>query len=109
MNPRTKGNKPAWVQLYEARRQTAEVNVRSPGRPSAQIPRHKVGMTLSQGEVRDLAVWQERFAGLLRRKVSTGETVGILARVCSARLERLPSEPPFEELGDLVEAMIGES
>ena len=109
MSPRTKGNKPAWVQLYEARRQTMEVNVRTPGRPTAQIPRHKVGMTLSQGEIRDLASWQERFASLLRRKVSTGETVGILARICSARLERLPTDPPFEDLGELVETLIGES
>ena len=109
MNPRTKGTKPAWVQLYEARRQAVEVNVRTPGRPTAQIPRHKVGMTLSQGEIRDLAGWQDRFASLLRRKVSTGETVGILARICSARLERLPAEPPFEDLGELVEAMIAES
>jgi hypothetical protein len=108
MNPRTRGAKPAWVQLYEARRQAVEVNVRTPGRPSAQIPRHKVGLTLSQGEIRDLASWQDRFSGLLRRKVSTGETVGILARICTARLERLPSEPPFEDLGELVETMVGE-
>ncbi len=109
MSPRTKGNKPAWVQLYEARRQAVEVNVRSPGRPSSQIPRHKVGLTLSQGEIRDLATWQERLSGLLRRKVSTGETVGIIARICTARLERLPIDPPFEDLGELVEAMVSES
>ena len=39
-------NKPAWVQLYEARRLAVEYETRSPGRPPAPIPRRKVGFTL---------------------------------------------------------------
>ena len=74
-------NKPAWVQLYEARRLAVEYEPRSPGRPPAPIPRRKVGFTLSQGEIRELEVWQDRFSRLLQRKVSTGETIGILVRV----------------------------
>ncbi len=101
-------NKPAWVQLYEARRLEMEIEPRTPGRPPAPIPRRKVGFTLSQGEIRELEAWQERFTRLLNRKISTGETIGILARLCTTRYARLAeqSEPP--SLVDLVERMIGE-
>lgn len=99
-------NKPAWVQLYEARQTSMEVETRSPGRPPSPIPRHKVGVTLAQGEVQELQVWQERFSLLLRRKVSIGETIGILTRICTARQNRLPSEPKMENLTMLVERMI---
>jgi hypothetical protein len=108
-------NKPAWVQLYEARRLDMEVEPRTPGRPPAPIPRRKVGFTLSQGEIRELDAWQDRFSRLLNRKVSIGETIGILVRICTARYLRLteqpepgaePVEPPA--LVDLVGRMIGE-
>src|SRR5512143_3253942 len=122
-------NKPAWVQLYEARRLEMEVEPRTPGRPPAPIPRRKVGFTLSQGEIRELEAWQERISRLLGRKLSTGETIGILTRVCTARYTRLAehSEHASERgarsvdraeradqqidvanLADLVEKMIGE-
>jgi hypothetical protein len=108
-------NKPAWVQLYEARRLDMEVEPRTPGRPPSPIPRRKVGFTLSQGEIRELEVWQDRFSRLLNRKVSTGETIGILVRICTARNLRLAeqfdasseaAEPAA--LVDLVGRMIGE-
>jgi hypothetical protein len=89
MTSNTGTNKPAWVQLYEARRLEMEIEPRSPGRPPAPIPRRKVGFTLSQGEIRELEAWQERFSRLLNRKLSTGETIGILTRVCTARFSRL--------------------
>lgn len=99
-------NKPAWVQLYEARRLNMDVETRSPGRPPAPIPRRKVGLTLSQSEIRELEVWQERFSNLLRRKVSIGETIGILTRISTARFSRLGSGEPGETLSNLVERMI---
>ena len=101
-------NKPAWVQLYEARRLEMEVEPRTPGRPPAPIPRRKVGFTLSQGEIRELEAWQERFTRLLNRKISTGETIGILARLCTARFSRLVEQAEPASLVDLVERMIGE-
>ena len=52
--------KSAWVQLYEARRASEHVSTRLPGRPQAPIPRQKVGVTLSQAEITELEVWQER-------------------------------------------------
>ena len=47
----SKQNRTAWAQLYEARRIPPEPESRSPGRPPAPIPRHKVGVTLSQAEI----------------------------------------------------------
>lgn len=100
-------NKPAWVQLYEARNIPINPEVRPPGRPPMPIPRRKVGLTLSQGEISELEVWQDRFSRLLRRKVSTGETVGILARICSARYIRIGEGHAEENLSQLVERLVG--
>jgi hypothetical protein len=101
--------KSAWVQLYQARQMKAEVSeVRSPGRPPSPIPRHKVGLTLSQGEITELEHWQERLSELLGRKISVGETVGILTRVATARLGRLNNPDSIDSLFELVEKMVGE-
>jgi hypothetical protein len=107
MTSSSSSNKPAWVQLYEARNLPINPEVRPPGRPPAPVPRHKVGLTLSQGEISELDVWQERFSHLLGRKVSAGETVGILTRICSARLSRLGEEEDEQTLVQLVERMVG--
>ena len=96
----------AWVQLYEARRVRAVPETRTPGRPPAPIPRKKVGLTLSQGEISELEEWHLRFAGLLKRKVSDGETVGILVRICTARYNRILEDTEPEDLAALVEKMI---
>ncbi len=101
--------KSAWVQLYQARQIKADiVEARSPGRPPSPIPRRKVGLTLSQGEITELDAWQERFSALLGRKISAGETVGILTRICTARLGRLSEVESVQGLAELVEKMIGE-
>ena len=97
----------AWVQLYEARRVPNEQEIRSPGRPPSVVPRRKVGLTLSQGEITELENWRERFSGLLRRSVSAGETLGILTRICSNRYNRLDNPEDIETLAALVEALIG--
>jgi hypothetical protein len=105
ISPKIAG-KPAWVQLYEARRATEPVNTRLPGRPTSSIPRQKVGLTLSQAEINEIEVWQKRLSDLLRRKISAGETVGILTRICSARLERIAERVDPSDLSDLVEKMV---
>ena len=102
-------SKTAWVQLYQARQVKAEaVEARSPGRPPSPIPRRKFGLTLSQGEINEIQVWQERFSQMTGRKVSTGETVGILTRICTARQARLEAVGQEESLEDFVLRMIGE-
>jgi hypothetical protein len=102
-------SKSAWVQLYQARQIRADVTEsRSPGRPPSPIPRRKVGLTLSQGEITELEHWQGRLSELLGRKVSAGETVGILTRIATARLGRLNSSESIDNLFDLVEKMVGE-
>jgi hypothetical protein len=101
--------KSAWVQLYQARQMKADVSeARSPGRPPSPIPRRKVGLTLSQGEITELEHWQERLSELMGRKISTGETVGILTRIATARLGRLNSPESIDSLVELVEKMVGE-
>jgi hypothetical protein len=101
--------KSAWIQLYQARQTKAEITeARTPGRPPSPIPRHKVGLTLSQGEISEIDHWQERFSELLGRKLSAGETVGILTRICTARLGRINNVDSIETLAELVEKMVGE-
>jgi len=105
----TGSSKNAWVQLYEARRVPNEQEVRSPGRPPGIVPRRKVGLTLSHGEVAEIEVWQKRFSELLHRSVSAGETVGILTRICSARYNRiLGDEKEYKVLTQLVERLVSD-
>ena len=58
----TNPNRNAWVQLYEARSVPSEPESALPGRPPGIVPRRKVGLTLSQGEITELEHWQERFS-----------------------------------------------
>ena len=100
--------KNAWVQLYQARQMKADiVEARPPGRPPSPVPRRKVGLTLSQGEINELEAWQHRLSDLMGRKISTGETIGILTRICSARLGRINGES-LDSLVELVEKMVDE-
>ena len=96
----------AWVQLYEARRVPNEKESRTPGRPPGVVPRRKVGLTLSHGEIAEIEVWQKRFTALLHRSVSAGETVGILTRICSARFARMGDDKDIKVLAQLVEALV---
>ena len=101
--------KSAWVQLYQARQIKAGITeTRSPGRPPSPIPRRKVGLTLSQGEINELEHWQTRISEALGRKISTGETVGILTRICTARLGHIENADAIDSLVELVEKMVGE-
>jgi len=95
----------AWVQLYQARRITSDPQSRPPGRPPSLVPRHKVGLTLSKGEMAELTKWQNRLTKLLGRKISLGETVGIISRICSARLQLVPGEKA-RNLDELVQLLI---
>jgi hypothetical protein len=106
--PSESSPKSAWVQLYEARNIPVDVETRLPGRPPGPVPRRKVGLTLSQGEIAEIEVWQERFSGMLHRKVSLGETVGLLARLSTARYAAISLHLAPQVLAELVEKMIGQ-
>lgn len=101
-------NRNAWVQLYEARRIPSEPETRSPGRPPGIVPRRKVGLTLSQGEITELETWRQRLSDILHRSVSAGETVGILTRICTTRFNRLDDQDEIAALAQLVEKLVGE-
>jgi len=107
MSSTSYSNKPAWVQLYEARNVLLNPDARPPGRPPAPIPRRKVGFTLSQGEISEIEAWQQRFTRLLGRKVSSGETIGILARISTARFTHINEDNAAENsLAILIERMV---
>ena len=108
MAANSNSSRSAWVQLYEARSVPSEPESRSPGRPHGIVPRHKVGITLSQGEITEIERWQERFSKLMGRKVSVGETVGILARICSSRLASLGEELDTQVMSMFVDRLVGE-
>lgn len=99
-------NKPAWVQLYEARRPRPPQRTRPRGRPPRVTPRKATVFHLTDGERKEIDAWQERLSPLLGRKVSLGETAGILARIASARLNETSQDTPFESLTDLARVLV---
>ena len=109
MNPEIKSSsKSAWVLLYEARRPTPIMRTRSRGRPPRVTPRTATVIHLTDGERMELNTWQKRLSPLLGRKISLGETAGILARICSARLPKVQYETDVNSLTELVAIMVGE-
>jgi len=100
-------SKPAWVLLYEARRPTPTSRTRTRGRPARVTPRKATVIHLTDGERLEMDSWQERLAPLLGRKISLGETAGILARICSARLPKVESDSGVKSLSELVSVMVG--
>jgi hypothetical protein len=101
---------PAWVQLYMARRRPPpQARTRPRGRPRRLVPRDKkTAFRLTEGEHTDLKEWQTRLSDLIGRRVSFGETVGILSRICTARWESLQTNNRPASLADLVERMVGD-
>lgn len=71
-------------------------------------PRRATLVHLTDGERTEIDSWQDRISLLLGRKVSLGETVGILARVCSARLPLVERDVAVATLADLVRVLVGE-
>jgi hypothetical protein len=71
-------------------------------------PRKATVFHLTDGERAEINDWQDRISPLLGRKVSLGETAGILARICSARLPHVNGDLAFDNLSDMVRSMVGE-
>jgi hypothetical protein len=108
MSSETKASgKPAWVLLYEARRPAPIARTRPRGRPPRVTPRKATVVHLTDGERMEIDTWQERLSPLLGRKISLGETAGILARICSARLPKVENGTEVKSLAELVAVMVG--
>ncbi len=105
----------AWTQLYEARKaQRLPLDERPSqagrGRPERVIPVKKSTLYLSAGDEAALKKWQQTFTGMLGRKPSTGETAGILAKICSERFAAISQpEGEVESLDTLVALLVGVS
>jgi hypothetical protein len=107
MNPELpEPKKTAWVQLYEARRPAPPPRTRPRGRPPRVAPRKATVVHLTAGERSEIDLWQKKLSPLLGRKVSLGETAGILARICSARLNRIENQDEIVSFADLVRNLV---
>jgi len=84
-------NIPAWVQLYLARRRPPPPErTRQRGRPRRLVPRtDKTTFSFTDGERREIEIWKSKLSVILHRQISFGETIGILAYICSERFEAL--------------------
>jgi hypothetical protein len=62
----------------------------------------------SSGDRELIGEWQEFLGSLTDHSLSLGETVAILARISSDRLENLGGEENFSDLAEFTLKMIGE-
>jgi hypothetical protein len=102
----------SWLQLYEARyirTPPTPLPSGSPGRPARAVPVKKTSVTYTAGDEEALLLWQEKFTDLLGRKPSMGETAGLLARICTDRLEWLHPASLPGSLGEFVTLMVEEA
>lgn len=101
----------SWLLLLESRHsrppQKEPVGTGERGRPRLNVATYQTSMTLSKGDREAIDYWQEQLSALLDRKVSMGETVGFLARLCQERLNGIDaSDSRFASLDDLVHTFI---
>jgi hypothetical protein len=77
------------------------------GRPRLNVATYPTSITLSKGDREAIDFWQGQLSTFLGRKVSIGETVGFLARVCQERITALgeAGHQP-ESLEDLVQSIV---
>ena len=101
----------AWLQMYIA--QKTLIPSGKPevprGRPRRLVAWADLHTEIPQGDLQQVRDWQQRFNDLLGRKVSLGETIGLLARINTSRLEFLDVKTLPEDIQTLVNLMIGES
>lgn len=108
--PKKKEPVSAWLQLYIAqktRTPSGKPTIR-PGRPGRVVAWADLHMEMPQGDLKQVRDWQKRFDVLLNRKVSLGETVGLLARICTARFDVLDPNGVPDDIENLVDLMVGD-
>ena len=104
----------SWIMLFESRHakppEKEPTGTGERGRPRLNVATYQTSMTLSKGDREAIDFWQENLSTLLHRKVSMGETVGFLARVCQERLNQVAeTSAPLESLQDLVQLFVTDS
>jgi hypothetical protein len=86
----------SWVMLLESRHarppEKEPIGTGDRGRPRLNVATTATSMTLSKGDREAIEFWQVQLSAVLNRKVSMGETVGFLARVCQERLTALGAD-----------------
>jgi hypothetical protein len=101
----------SWLLLLESRHakppEREPIGTGDRGRPRLNVATTQTSMTLSKGDREAIEFWQEQLSSMLGRKVSMGETVGFLARICQERLNTIidPELRP-ESLHDLVQLFV---
>jgi hypothetical protein len=101
----------SWLMLIESRHakppEREPIGTGERGRPRLTVATSQTSMTLSKGDREAIEFWQGQLSAQLNRKVSMGETVGFLARVCQERFN-IVSDPAVqpESLHDLVQLFV---
>ncbi len=101
----------SWVLLLESRHgkppEKEPIGTGERGRPRLNVATYQTSMTLSKGDRESIDYWQDYLSTMLNRKLSMGETVGFLARVCQERMNLVndPENQP-KSLQDLVQLIV---
>jgi hypothetical protein len=102
-------NIPAWLQLYLAKSpqsRTRIPHIKPVGRPSRLVPAKQTSIWLTAGDREIISSWQKYIKSLTGQSISIGETLSLLARICKDRLDALGGQDQFQNLSELVLAMV---
>ncbi len=87
--PAKKRTQFAWALLHETKSSLPAPTPLPAGRPPRSSPARKSTVHLTSGDEEAIHLWQHFFSDILGRKVSLGETFGLLARICQERAEMI--------------------
>jgi len=103
----------AWALLHETKTNQPATSPLPAGRPPRLSPARKSTVHLTSGDEEAIHLWQNVFSEVLGKKVSLGETFGLLARICQERAAMLDlSLNDYhgpDRLVDLIQKLVGES
>lgn len=106
----------SWLLLLESRHarppEKEPTSTSERGRPRLNVATYQTSVTLSKGDREAIDYWQEQLSTLIKRKVSMGETMGFLARICQERMAMMTeqgfSPQSLEEMVQVFVAGAGE-
>ncbi|MHC1732948.1 MAG: hypothetical protein AB9888_13095 [Bacteroidales bacterium] len=101
----------AWALLHETTSQKIRSSLPT-GRPPRSSPTRKSTVHLTTGDEEAIRQWQAYFSSALDKKVSLGETFGLMARILRERAELLniPLHEPdtqTQKFLELVQKLVG--